>query len=229
MSDPSWYMEAVGAVPEPPEDKTAIDYNAEYTARFAQAKLQAEAKGLRYEYPTRAGVGWKIHLAVSDNPEDALTGRVAAFIDEHRFRYKVGHGGTQEDGKGMTIYVGDRDTMEDLAQQLNDAFDDEIPEPRGDVLGDDMQVVGKIRARFENTQDMRVNGTKPIISNGMATRTDPKYVQYGPHGVPYLSIDAPRTLWGEPKLSSSEGRVNSIAALTQDYGAFFTGTRNHLV
>lgn len=227
MSDNSWYMDRSITTPkaDPPKDKTPVDYNAEYATRFAGAKAQAEAQGLRYEYPTRAGVGWKIHLAVSDNPEDALTSRVAVFIDEHRFLYKVGHGGTQEDGKGMTIYVGDRDTIEDLAQQLTDVFGDEIPEPKGDVLGDDLRVMGKIMARFENTKDSKINGTRQVTVNGMGTSTDPRYVQYGPRGVPFLYVDANATTWGG--LSNDDARKNSITALSQDYGAFFTGTRNH--
>jgi hypothetical protein len=225
MPDTSWYMEAIGAISEPPKDKPLIDYNSEYTARFIEAKTQAEAKGLRYEHPTQAGIGWKIHLTVSDNPQDELTKRVAAFIDGRRFLYKVGHGGTQEDGKGMTIYVGDRDTTEDLAKQITDTFGDEIPQPRGDVLGDDLLVMGRIMARFENTKDSRINKIKQTTVNGMGTSTDPKYVQYGPRGVPFLYVDASNTTWGG--LSKDDARQNSIAALTEDYGAFFTGTRNH--
>lgn len=201
------------------EERRGRDYDASYVARFGMLKLMTERRGLKlkYEYPNEAGIGWKIHLAVSHDPTDPLTRKIADFIDKRRFVYKIGHGGYQEEGKGMTIYVGDRDTTEDLANDLTDTFGDEIPEPKGDVLGDDMQVVGKVWARFENQGD--------AIRN---TGTD-KYRQYGSQGVPALKKDD--DLWENPedKLTNDEKRQHSVAALTEDYGAFFTGTRNHPV
>ncbi len=193
-----------------------IDYDREYTERFARAKAEAVGKGLKYEYPDKAGVGWKIHLAVSHNPNDPLTARIAAFTHMHRFVYKIGQGGSQEEGKGMTIYVGDRDTTEDLAQDLMDAFGKEIPEPIGDVLGEDMGIVGKVWGRFENQGDLIRNARRE------------KYLQYGPSGIPQLKDDA-RDLWANPedKLTKDERRQHAIVVLTEDYGAFFTGTRNH--
>lgn len=210
-------------MPDPgnPENER-IDYNREYVERFAKAKAEAEAKGLKYEHPSRDGIGWKIHLAVSDTfPPNPLTQRIAEFIQAHRLSFKVGKGGTEEGGKGMTIYVGDRDTTEDLAQELTDYFGDEIPEPRGDVLVDDMQVVGRVWGRFENELDASRNPRLREFG-------DQKYSYYGSDGVPWLSKDYRH--WSDPnQFTQQQRRERGVNALTEDYGAFFTGTRNHPV
>jgi hypothetical protein len=48
--------------PEIPQIPERIDYDREYRERFEKAKQQAEAKSLKYNYPQKAGIGWKIHL-----------------------------------------------------------------------------------------------------------------------------------------------------------------------
>jgi len=197
-------------------EQQGINCDQEYIERFARAKSEAEAKGLRYEYPNSAGVGWKIHLNVSPNKEDTLTGEVSSFLNSNRVKFKVGRSGGQE-GKGMTIYIGDRDTMEDLAQELFDTYGERIPQATGETLTDDMAVVGMIRARFENTSDYTRN------PGGQ------KYAQYGFAGIPYLWIDYHNNQWptSEGKLSRGQKINNSVTALANDYGTFFTGTRNH--
>lgn len=215
---------------EQPKETPKIDYNSEYTVRFAKAKAEAEAGGFKYEHPNRAAIGWKVHLAVPDDPQDQLTSRIAEFVDRRRLSFKVGKGGSTEDGKGMTIYIGDRDAMEDFASELNGMFGEEIPEQRGDALDSDMPIVGNVWARFENTKDYKRN---VIEKEDIVFKTvkEAKYLQYGPHGVPALRADAMDQLRGtdEGKPTGKQMRERAVTALTEDYGAFFTGTRNHPV
>lgn len=207
-------LEASAPIETPKAEK--INYDTEYLERFKRVKLEAEARGLRYEHPSKAGIGWKIHLAVPHEPSDTLTAKIANFLDSKRVLFKIGKGGTQEEGKGMTIYVGDRDSMEDLANEINATFGSEIPEQRGGALKSDMPIVGNVWARFENMRD--------FIKN-----KDNKYVQYGPSGVPALFVDATNSQWGSPENKPTREimRNNSITTLTEDYGTFFTGTREH--
>ena len=192
-----------------------VDYNKEYTERFARAKAEAEVKGLRYEYPKKAGVGWKIHLSVVPDINNPLTAEVANFTAKKRYVFKVGRGGTEQQ-KGMTIYIGDRDTLEDFARELMERFGEKIPEPQGDILIDDVQIEGRVWARFENVIDLARN---PVTPDGF-----PRYHQYGSKGLPYLGSDVAKSLWGEAP--SREIKLkNARQALESDYGAFFTGTR----
>lgn len=198
-------------------EQANVDYNKEYVERFSKAKTRAEEKGFRYEYPNRAGIGWKIHLNVPPIATEKITSDIVVFLKGKRFFFKVGRSSGQE-GKGMTIYVGDRDTMEDLANELDTLFGGKILPPVEETLTDDIPVVGKVRARFEN------------VGHHLKDQFgEDKYHQYGSLGVPYLLKDVRKSLYEEPdKRPTTEQRAkDATTALVKDYGAFFTGTRNH--
>lgn len=194
-----------------------IDYDREYVERFERAKKEANSQGLKYEYPTKAGRGWKIHLAIADIPTDPLTERVAAFTDQHRFVYKIGKGGLTEDGKGMTIYIGDRNSTVGFARELTTHFGKELPAPQGDVLSDDTQLDGNVWGRFDIHR---------IGNNSSVPLNLPEFHQYGGNGIPYLWNDMDLLIhWNNPTEETElEVKQRAHTVLSKALGVFYIGT-----
>ncbi len=188
-----------------------IDYKREYLERFDKAQRGAEARGLKYKHPGKVGLGWKIHLNLSDDPKDPLTESVARFTTDERYAYKVGQGGEQEEGKGMTIYIGDRDTLNEFAQKLDKAFGNQLRPAMGQVMHDDMQIEGNVWARFE--------------VGGLVTPQGELH-QYGYHGISFLVKDYSRVLdnWRNDTITWDEGYARANEVLEAEFGAFYTGS-----
>ena len=102
-------------------------------------KLTPNVKGVRH-------VGWKIHLNVDDNP--TLAKEIDDYLESKNINHKIGGSGEQK-GKGATIYIGSRDQLERIAHDLHTKFGHRIPPAIGDVLNNDVQIVGGIWARFD--------------------------------------------------------------------------------
>ena len=92
--------------------------------------------------------GWKIHLTLPHDLEDARTKEVVEFCKERELVHKVGTGGFMEDGKGVTIYVGSRDNLEQVSHELHSRGLAPL-EAMGEVLETDHKVVGNVWARFD--------------------------------------------------------------------------------
>lgn len=91
---------------------------------------------------------WKIHLPTEITKHDPLVKDIVNYITQQPevCEFKVGHGGSKVDGKGMTIYVQNFDDMKALATRLNEKFGDRLPNhiPDGDI-----RIAGNIGARFD--------------------------------------------------------------------------------
>lgn len=104
--------------------------------------------------------GWKIHLNVAEDLNDKLTRDVAEhLLKREDVDFKIGHGGCQQDGKGMVVYCGSWDKLNEVAKDIHQKFGDRIPQitnPKAAVMLDDIPIVGNVRARFE-VSDLKAN------------------------------------------------------------------------
>ncbi|MEB3286676.1 MAG: hypothetical protein VKJ04_04145 [Vampirovibrionales bacterium] len=163
----------------------------------------------------RPSIGWKIHLPVRMDVADPLTGRIANWLDSRNPQYKVGSGGDEEFGTGMTIYVGSRDEMQRLAREIDAQFGDDLARTPYALERSDEHILGRITARFDS-QHFRPEGFPP----GRV-----KYKNYGN----LLDEDAPLMM---PHNTSQPGGLEryyqALARAHQerisDFGTFYTGT-----
>lgn len=78
---------------------------------------------------SRVQKGWKLHLNVVPNLGYTTTNDVFDFLEKLGIEYKIMHHGSDEPGKGMTIYVGSYDDTVKLAQEINSRFGKDIDTP----------------------------------------------------------------------------------------------------
>ena len=187
------------------------DYHKEYPRRFRAAQTKAHSKGWYYEYPNRASVGWKIHLNVPPDPHNPITQKIAKLTQERRFAYKIGR--SDQEGKGITIYIGDKDTTDAFAEELNQTVGADLPSPSGEILTDDIPLCGNVWGRFEATH--------------LQTKYGPLH-QYGSKGIPYLKHDMGNLSGLETSTAFAstpeEARKRADRALREHFGVFYTGT-----
>lgn len=78
-----------------------------------------------YSSQTRSGsAAWKLHLDVVPNRNDPTTKAVSEMLEALDIEHKVSHGG--ENGKGMTIYVGNYEDAKRLSKEINLRFGQDI-------------------------------------------------------------------------------------------------------
>jgi GNAT superfamily N-acetyltransferase len=143
--------------------------------------------------------GWKLHLTVA--PENIDVAREK--LRELGITFKHEAGGTHEDGKDFTVYLGSKDKADSVANQINDTLGDLLADPQGDVLGDDMPMVGKVMGRFDAERGS-------------------EFHQYGTQGIPALLEDVKNNFGKKLKdLDYTKARQK----LAAKYGEFFTGTK----
>ena len=180
--------------------------------------------------------GWKIHLTLPHDPEDPGTKKVVHFCKERGLLHKVGEGGRMEEGKGVTIYVGSRDRLENIAHAIHSAGLAPI-EAMGEVLETDTRVIGNVWARFD-PHDLHLN-------EGMQIRP---FHKYGARGIsfqtsPIIFYDpASRIIELAPEFIDNKGQVYEFihhkpSTVTQErmlelshrahiaiFGDFYTGS-----
>ena len=71
--------------------------------------------------------GWKFHLDVVPNRNHPVTKAVSEFLLDLNVSHKIASGG--ENGKGMTVYVGSYDDVNQLAEVIQERFGKDIYEP----------------------------------------------------------------------------------------------------
>lgn len=78
-----------------------------------------------YSSQTRTGdTSWKLHLDVVPNRNDPTTKAVSEMLEALDVEHKIAHGG--ENGKGMTIYVGNYEDAKRLSKEINLRFGQDI-------------------------------------------------------------------------------------------------------
>jgi hypothetical protein len=204
-------------------DQFSVFFDQHQVHRLGALSQLLQQNGIPFKTPTNPYAGWKIHLAVRDNKNDALTQAIAEHLVQNKMTFKVGLGGLTEDGKGMTIYVGDRDTMLAEARNLEREFGNRLPKIPLDseaAYSDELiGTTGAIGARFD------------VCTKGFAMQD---WHQYGYHGVPFQNyyMDRYQTFRTELRDSPTEQqalKLDEVKAamrkqLTDKYGAFFAGT-----
>jgi hypothetical protein len=205
------------------KDQFAAYFEQHQVDRLRGLSRLLRQNGIPFETPKSPYAGWKIHLAVEDNKYNALTQAVAEHLVQNKSTFKIGLGGTTEDGKGMTIYLGDRDTMLAEARDLERKFGSLLPKIPldSDAAYDDELIgnTGAIGARFD------------ISNKGFAMQD---WHQYGYRGIPFQNrymcpFQTFRTELKElppdhQALKLDEVQADMRKQLTDKYGAFFAGT-----
>lgn len=166
----------------------------------------------------QAGLGWKMHLNVSRDLNHPLTKGIVDWLTQQNIMHKVGHDSGQE-GKGMTVYLGNRDRAEDVARELHQQFGADLPAPGEDVLRDDQQFAGNVYGRFSLG---RFNHPRTKEANG-----DDIFHAYGFHGTLHLLRDIGSMLWGQRDMLGMAQRGHETAARL--FGEFYTGTRSSTI
>jgi hypothetical protein len=157
----------------------------------------------------RHGAGWKIHLNVAVDKMDALTKEIASFLDQHPYvrQYKIGRGGEEDDGKGMTIYIGSWDRMVVVAHALQERFGDKLPSAKA---WSNIRIIGNISARFD-AQD--------FPGDKYATYSEAR----GLAGLKGFTYDG----WNKAENMSPEQRMNfggaNIGSYTNDFRDYLWG------
>jgi len=141
--------------------------------------------------------GWKLHLNVADSNTDLI----AKWLASNNVLHKVGRSSDQV-GKSMTVYLGDKKAAILLVTELNAKFSCILP-AIGDVLVDDICIKGNVWGRFD------------------ACHKD--WHQYGSKGIPYLMEDMVLLKWAVDKPSIELVLDRSHKKLCDVFGEFYTG------
>lgn len=170
-------------------------------------KDNRETQHKRGEVALSKAAGWKLHLNFdSDNQSTKVL--VDTYLNELKkagviVTYKLGQNSGQV-GKEATVYVGARDSAQQVAEIIEAELGHVLAEPEGDTLKDDAPLTPKIMGRFD------------------IGRADPDFAQYGASGHPLLKNDVASKLWN-PDFSQEEASRRAQATLEERYGEFFTG------
>ena len=84
-------------------------------------------KFLHYENKRPGDASWKLHFDVMPNPEDKTTKEIIKILDKLDIDYKTCGG--EENGKGLTVYVGSYKDACDLTAFLQTHFKDKVRLP----------------------------------------------------------------------------------------------------
>jgi hypothetical protein len=127
---------------------------------------------------TKPGEGWKIHIPADPDNYDEIND----YLTNQGYKYKNLQGGTHNDGKDFTVYIGSRTDVENAAKQIESDIGNLIAAPPkgGDVTETD-EAFGKLWIRFEVIRGPR----KRSLTDTML----PEFHQYGPGGISLLQDD----------------------------------------
>ena len=106
--------------------KAIIKYNSE-DPRFTehQQKSGLKTKDFYYSSKTRTSCAdWKLHLDVVPNRNHPTTKAISEMLEKLDVEHKIAKGG--ENGKGVTIYVGNYNDTLRLSKEINSRFGKEI-------------------------------------------------------------------------------------------------------
>jgi len=162
---------------------------------------------------------WKLHLNISRDKNDPVTALIIEVCDNLKklgkiYTYKNGRNDDQE-GKGMTVYVGSHDATMAVAKEINQKLQAKglsLPPPSKNVKFDDMPFDGNAWGRFDI--NVKVNGVD--------------FHQYGRHGISYTIRDQEQILFSaklpdDKKPKPKDALNNSYKILEKNYGEYFTG------
>jgi hypothetical protein len=182
-------------------DKSAI---GDLSPRQPQAAAEASSTPTGSLFGKKIGDGWKLHL----NPKKGIGAEkaISDYLSEKEIPHKVGKSSGQ-DSKGITVYVGSRDDANALAADINSRFSDILNDAAGEVLGDDIQIAGKVWGRFDVPQNK-------------------DFHQYGAAGIPFLNLDMSQLRYAEDKDAAVEkAKQRADGILQRKYGEYYTGTK----
>lgn len=94
--------------------------------RFAEHEQKSGLKTKNYYYSPqqKRNPDWKLHLDIVPNRDDPTTKAISEFLEKLDVEHKIAHGG--DNGKGMTIYVGNYADIVRLSREINQRFGDKI-------------------------------------------------------------------------------------------------------
>lgn len=167
--------------------------------------------------PTMVNQGWKIHLNVAPENRviveewlrkqgmyDHTQQEAWAGADKGIPLFKSGRNSGQE-GKDFTVYIGERDSANTLAELINSQLGDKILPASGDALTDDMPLSGNIVGRFD------------------IAGFDREFHQYGSQGVPYFQDDMAELTFGGGNKNAMRMKANT--ELMKRYGTYYAGSQ----
>jgi len=189
------------------------------TGREAKAQAQAEGiEGFKYGLRQNPNLGWKLHLKVPDDRDAVLTKAISEDLQARNIMHKVGAGGEYQYGKGMTIYVGDRDTTWSVAKHLHTNFGHALENNARVALEGDRLITPAIGARFHANvaEDATVFLRYPLSGVG----TPMLSAQRALH-LQHTRVTGPHIPLSEAAAASGS---QSARLLTERYGAFYTGS-----
>lgn len=164
------------------------------TGAADEAVVGVKAAGGYEEY------GWKLHLNIV-SPENQEI--VSKWLKSQGIPHKIGRSSGQE-GKNLTIYVGDKNLASDVASQVNEQFSSILEQASKNVVKDDTQFSGNVYGRFDI-------GTKDSI-----------FAQYGSSGIPYIKDQQTDMLSGG-STTPQMARSTADTYLRNKYGSFYSG------
>jgi len=164
------------------------------------------------------GDGWKIHLNV---PSAAAKKAISKYLSSIGYgnsrttattgQHKVGKNSGQS-GKDITVYTGDRATLEKIAADIEAKF--------GNVLQDHTEGLDSY------TDDVSVNGSSKVYAR-FDTPSDKTMAQYGGKGKGHIADLTPNYRYERNKTEKEKKRAEVDAAteqyLTNKYGEGYTG------
>lgn len=159
--------------------------------------------------------GWKIHLAVDKSNYAAVD---KWLFNNHKGQYKLITGGDIGESD-FTIYIGDKDTMSNLAEKIQQEIGDLIIDKNDSNSSSDAIINPKVSARFD------IQHTKKGKKLG--------FTNYGMNGIPFGSFDsgfgAILTPNGTRQQFIDNNRKNAELIdniLKKEYGEYYTGSKS---
>ena len=156
--------------------------------------------------------GWKFHLNVTDPNHQQ---EISDWFKQKGVAHKIGRNSGQA-GKEITAYIGSRDNLDKITEEVYSKFGDKLlPQSQNsEVFKEGLEVKPNIFARFD------VAIAKEKVPGMKETKENLKWTSYGKKGTPYLA----NLGWAREQ----SDKLHDIARnhLAQDYGEFFTGSKN---
>lgn len=156
--------------------------------------------------------GWKFHLNVTDPNHQQ---EISDWFKQKGVAHKIGRNSGQA-GKEITAYIGSRDNLDKITEEVYSKFGDKLlPQSQNsEVFKEGLEVKPNIFARFD------VAIAKEKVPGMKETKENLKWTSYGKKGTPYLAN------LGWAREQSDELHDIARNHLAQDYGEFFTGSKN---
>ncbi len=158
-------------------------------------------------------VGWKLHLNILIQNHNHVWNWLNINCP-YTCKYRMGG----EEGKDFTIYIGPYDEAQNFALRLEKSSL-ELEQIHPDTLSSDMPITQRIAGSFSFDKYQQSN-----------------YTRYGWYGVPFCNEDKKNYIAILPltKLDASKERIlkelikKAYLKLQQEYGTYFTGTKQQV-